>query len=330
MAHIVLPTAQWQLYRALLDKRSTELQNELRKRENEAVWGLHTKHMATDIQLAATREQYDIKRAVELQRLKLEVMKEVMDSANDVLSPEQAEALRRDVIASLEDYERQMVSRLGGLRVFQLGGRGTTLRIERFFLNERNRVVQEFNVLVARAHVARERGAAHDEYDAPLELFVEDIDNFARAAEVPRASDVADIQPLKGIPETEVKQAFAEIIGEAVVPKDWGGERSDLFTASLTVRGERVSAAFIFKGPSTFRPMTHAILGKNGDQVDRLFSEPAILLVLQHCHIVKPPIRNMMRAYAESTRKPRMYCIIDGFDTLRILRAYGKCGIALA
>ena len=33
--------------------------------------------------------------------------------------------------------------------------------------------------------------------------------------------------------EDDVKHAIAEIIGAPFVPKDWGGERSDLFTEQL-------------------------------------------------------------------------------------------------
>ena len=64
-----------------------------------------------------------------------------------------------------------------------------------------------------------------------------------------------------------------------------------------------------------------------GDQIDRLFSEPAELLVLQHCHEITPPVRGMMRAYAQQMGRPRLFCLINGYDTLRVLEAYGKCGL---
>jgi hypothetical protein len=67
------------------------------------------------------------------------------------------------------------------------------------------------------------------------------------------------------------------------VPKDWSGEQSDLFISALKVDGEPYAAAFAFKGPAKFKPMTLAELGKNGDQVVRLYAEPADILVLQHC-----------------------------------------------
>jgi hypothetical protein len=96
----------------------------------------------------------------------------------------------------------------------------------------------------------------------------------------------------------------------------------------LILDGERISTAFAFKGPAKFHPMTNADLGKNGDQINRLFAEPARLLVLQHCHQITSPVRDTMRAFAQQMGNPRLFCLIDGYDTLRVLKAYGKCGLA--
>lgn len=160
-----------------------------------------------------------------------------------------------------------------------------------------------------------------------LETFVDCIDNFKRVREIQISLKKKDLEALRTLPEAAIKEAFAEIIGEPTVPKDWGGERSDLFTTWVRLNGERISTAFAFKGPAKFHPMTAADLGKNGDQVDRLFSEPADLLVLQHCHEITPPVRGMMRAYSQQMGHPRLFCLINGYDTLRVLKAYGKCGL---
>jgi hypothetical protein len=69
-------------------------------------------------------------------------------------------------------------------------------------------------------------------------------------------------------------------------------------------------------------------LGKNGDQIDRLFTEPAELLILQHCHQIKPAVVGMMDAYAHDARRLRSYMIIDGADTGRILRSQGLLPVA--
>lgn len=159
-----------------------------------------------------------------------------------------------------------------------------------------------------------------------LELHVDRIDSFSKVEAVDQPRTKAALARLKEIPEAEIKKAFAEIINEPTVPKDWGGESSDLFSSRVVIQGQRVSTAFLLKGPAKFHPMTSADLGKNGDQIGRLFDEPADLLVLQHCHEVTPAVRKQMRAYAQQMGKPRRFCIIDGYDTLRILQAYGKCG----
>jgi hypothetical protein len=72
--------------------------------------------------------------------------------------------------------------------------------------------------------------------------------------------------------------------------------------------------------------MSLAVLGKRGDQIDRLFTEPAQLLVLQHCHNVRSEVRGLMKAYAMRQGDPRRFCVIDGPATLKVLRAYNLCG----
>ncbi|WP_141397129.1 hypothetical protein [Sphingomonas ginsenosidimutans] len=76
-----------------------------------------------------------------------------------------------------------------------------------------------------------------------LELHPSQIDAFQEIRLVPRATTQAALMPLRGVPEAHVKMAFAELIGEGEVPKDWGGEQSDLFTSALKVDGEPYAAA---------------------------------------------------------------------------------------
>jgi len=108
------------------------------------------------------------------------------------------------------------------------------------------------------------------------------------------------------------------------VPKDWGGEKSDLWTSHLSLRGERKRAAFLLKGPAKFHPMTIPDLGKKGDQIHRLYSEDADIYILQHCHNVTQVIYQMMRVYSSQFNKLSQFSILDGIDTLRLLKAYGK------
>jgi hypothetical protein len=162
-----------------------------------------------------------------------------------------------------------------------------------------------------------------------LEVHVSQIDSFDKAHTIQDRLTKASLNALEDVPEAAIKTAFAEIINEPMVPKDWGGEASDLFSSRVVLEGKRISTAFLLKGPAKFHPMTPADLGKNGDQIGRLFSEPADLLILQHCHEVTVAVRRQMRAYAQQMGNPRRFCIIDGYDTLRVLKAYGKCGFSV-
>jgi len=161
-----------------------------------------------------------------------------------------------------------------------------------------------------------------------LEVHTHEIDQFDKVRDyVPRYRK-SDLDVLKNIPERDVKMAIADLLGVVTVPNDWGGELSDLFTPNVTIRGVNHSTAFLFKGPAKFHPMTLADLGKNGDQINRLSAEPADILVVQHCHEITPPVRGMLRAFAQQIGNLRTYCLIDGYHTLQLLEAYSKCGLS--
>jgi hypothetical protein len=156
-----------------------------------------------------------------------------------------------------------------------------------------------------------------------IRVYPQSIDAFARIAEGHRPT-AADLAAIGGMPEADVKKAFADIIGEPFVSKDWGGEKSDLVTSHLTIGGEPSSAAFIFKGPSVAGPLHPANMGKRGDQLIRAFDEPVDLIVVQHCNKIETSVVRNAEGLAYDARRPRRYCIIDGNDTALILKTYGK------
>ena len=133
----------------------------------------------------------------------------------------------------------------------------------------------------------------------------------------------SDLKRLASTPEDLVKHAMASLLAEPFVPKDWGGERSDLYSSRMFVRGSQVSSAWLLKGPGTKGPMTVRSLGSRGDQIVRLFSEPADVLVIQHYREITTPVISMMEAHAHDSRNPRRFMVLDGADTARILRAQG-------
>lgn len=136
----------------------------------------------------------------------------------------------------------------------------------------------------------------------------------------------SEFKRMRGVPEQIVKELVGELLGEIDVPKDWGGEEADLFSANLSVDGRPCTAAFLLKGPARFHEMTLADCGKNADQIYRLFNIPADVYVIQHCHRIGPAVRKTVEAMAlhRSLVAPCRYMFIDGYATARLLRANGR------
>jgi hypothetical protein len=158
-----------------------------------------------------------------------------------------------------------------------------------------------------------------------LHLRPEQVEQFSKI-DLNWTPSAAEFAKLKDVSEDEVKRLIAKLLGEPVVPKDWGGEESDIFSSNLRIAGTPRTGAFLLKGPAKFHMMTMADCGKNGDQIYRLFNIPADVYVIQHCHEIGAAVRKTMEAFAlqRSFTKPCQIIIVDGNDTARLLRAYGK------
>ena len=161
--------------------------------------------------------------------------------------------------------------------------------------------------------------AGWDQY----EIFPEDITEFSRLSEVTISDPSEWLDVMKNLSERDVKERIAEILGD-LVKKDWGGEQNDHYTSNISLGSDRKTAAFLLKGPAKFEEMQPRHLGKNADQIYRLAASPANLLVVQHCHNIGEAVRATLRAFAVTPHSPRHYCLIDGADTYRMLRAYEK------
>lgn len=128
--------------------------------------------------------------------------------------------------------------------------------------------------------------------------------------------------------EEKLKQAFAKIIGEKGAFKDWGGERSDLYTTHLRLRSRRVPAAIAFKGKATKGKLVPAKMGKNGDQINRLFTEPAEVFLVVYPGQIDSSIISQMQAFAigNALKGVRVsYGVIDVNDLSRLQTAYSEC-----
>ncbi len=158
-----------------------------------------------------------------------------------------------------------------------------------------------------------------------FENFIEDFDEFSKVRDIQQPEDIT---PMRDISEHAFKKCLATVLGDET-SNDWGGESSDHFTSNLHLNGRRVTAAFLLKGPARFSPMGLNHLGKNNDQIVRLAQEPAEVLIVQHCHEIKPAVRSTLRAFSVRPFGSRRYCLIDGKDSLRLLIAYDLYDTAL-
>lgn len=168
-------------------------------------------------------------------------------------------------------------------------------------------------------------------YLPTLELRPEEITQFAGMDENWLPSK-AEFERMRQVPEHAVKELLCGLLGEYDIPRDWGGEESDVFSANLTVDGKRHTGAFLLKGPARFHPMKPTDLGKNGDQLYRLFNIPAQVYVVQHCHAIGAAVRKQAEAFALARTfvSPCRYVFMDGLTTARLLRAHGQWPAAVA
>ena len=157
-----------------------------------------------------------------------------------------------------------------------------------------------------------------------LELRPEEIQQFAGMDGAWFPSE-AEFKRMRMVPEQTVKELICRLLGEHSVPSDWGGEESDVLSANLVVDGRRHVGAFLLKGPARFHSMKPTDLGKNGDQLYRLFNIPAQIYVVQHCHTIGAAVRKQAEAFAfaRSFVAPCRIVFMDGLTTARLLRAQG-------
>lgn len=149
---------------------------------------------------------------------------------------------------------------------------------------------------------------------------LDDLDNFSAVR------DVAETRNTLEIPEGTFKQGVIRIIGEPGEFRDWGGEHNDLYTTRVRFRGERLAAAFAFKGPGTKGRLTPKKMGANGDQIQRLFQADADVFIIHYWREIDESVIEQMKHFAisKSVTEGRRVCygIIDGADASRIYESY--------
>jgi hypothetical protein len=153
-------------------------------------------------------------------------------------------------------------------------------------------------------------------------LTVDDVDSFH---EVRRLSNIDSSLSLEKIPEQEIKAGLQKIIGETHIFKDWGGEKNDLFTNKLWLKGKRRTAAFALKGRGTKGTLTPAKMGKNGDQIARLVGSAAeVFFIVYHGKVDESVIAQLEAFCLGKSLSGRAiwYGVIDGDDLNRLYQAY--------
>lgn len=152
------------------------------------------------------------------------------------------------------------------------------------------------------------------------QIAVDDIDSFRKV------KSIRGVGKHKPMNEALFKEGIKNILGEASRFKDWGGEKNDLFTTRVQIKKKRIPTAFAFKGKGAKGVLKPSMMGKNGDQIQRLFETPAELYVVQYWGEIDPSIYEQMNSFAikksATEHKKIIYCVIDGTDTSRILKAY--------
>ncbi len=158
------------------------------------------------------------------------------------------------------------------------------------------------------------------------EIFIDDVDEFKRTRNL-KPSDLPKINPTRLL-EKVFKYGTASILGNKGKFQDWGGEKNDLYTSHITVGGRRKSTAFAFKGPATSPPLTIAKLGKNGDQIPRLFSTVADVFFVQFEGRIEEAVKDLMLTYAMRTSKETgreiLYGLIALEDSHRLRVKYAQ------
>jgi hypothetical protein len=151
------------------------------------------------------------------------------------------------------------------------------------------------------------------------------IDDIAQFKKV---KSVKNTGPFTPMPEAQFKNGVKKLLGELGAFSDWGGEKNDLLTTRLRVGEKRMHAAIAFKGPGKKGVLTPKAMGKNGDQIQRLFQSPAEVFMVQYWGQIGEAVMEQMSAFAQLTAghtgKQIYYGIIDGHDSNRLILSYPK------
>jgi hypothetical protein len=158
------------------------------------------------------------------------------------------------------------------------------------------------------------------------EVFIDDVEEFQDVRSL-KAADLPVLTPVR-LPEKIFKYGIASVLGNTGKFQDWGGEKNDLYTSNVMIGGRRISTAIAFKGPATDPPLTIAKMGKNGDQIERLFSTTAEAFFVQIEGAIEEAVNSEMLTHAirksHETGHEILYGVIALEDSHRLRVRYAS------
>lgn len=151
------------------------------------------------------------------------------------------------------------------------------------------------------------------------QISIENIDQFKKIKSTPN-------QTYMDLKEKDVKEKLSKILKEKGEYNDWGGEFYDLSTY-VKINGKRLRAVFALKGRGKkINKLRLKDMGKNGDQIDRMFMADAQVFFVQFVRQVGEDIFISLKTNAMNksfmTGRQIYYGVIDGNDTARIFKTF--------
>lgn len=152
------------------------------------------------------------------------------------------------------------------------------------------------------------------------QLSVDDFDSFKNV----RSISSGNLVSVKKMAERKINRGICNILTQGE-KKDWGGERNDIFSTRVKINGKRTVSSFALKGKGTKGTLTPKKMGKNGDQISRLFEGTAVVHFVVHNDSIQESILDLMQTHAirksiETGKKIFLLCY-----RRRRSRSFGCC-----
>lgn len=155
----------------------------------------------------------------------------------------------------------------------------------------------------------------------PIPITIDEIDSFNKVQSV----GDRPFPDVKQMTERTINHGICVIVG-AIEKKDWAGERNDIFGTTVQIKGKRIAAAFALKGRGQKGMLRPLMMGKNGDQIPRLFQGTARVHFVVHNDAIHESVYDLLQTHAIEksieTGEEIYYCVIDGNDLSRIVASY--------